>query len=67
MAVNGGGNTAIEDALYLSGVARKVYLIHRRDEFRAEEKYVDELKNKDNVEFVLYSTITSINGNEKLE
>ena len=67
VAVNGGGNTAIEDALYLSGVARKVYLIHRRENFRAEEKYVDELKNKDNVEFVLNSTITSINGNEKLE
>ena len=67
VAVNGGGNTAIEDALYLSGVARKVYLIHRRENFRAEEKYLDELKNKDNVEFVLNSTITSINGNEKLE
>ena len=67
VAVNGGGNTAVEDALYLSGVAKKVYLIHRRDTFRAEEKYVDELKSKDNVEFVLYSTITSINGNERLE
>ena len=67
VAVNGGGNTAIEDALYLSNVASKVYLIHRRDEFRAEEKRVDELKAKDNVEFVLNSTITSINGDAKLE
>ncbi len=67
VAVNGGGNTAIEDALYLSNVASKVYLIHRRDTFRAEEKYVDELKAKDNVEFVLNSTITSINGDAKLE
>lgn len=67
VAVNGGGNTAIEDALYLTNVASKVYLIHRRDEFRAEQKYVDELKAKDNVEFVLNSTITSINGDMKLE
>lgn len=67
VAVNGGGNTAIEDALYLTNVAKKVYLIHRRDEFRAEQKYIDELKAKDNVEFVLNSTITSINGNMKLE
>lgn len=67
VAVNGGGNTAIEDALYLTNVAKKVYLIHRRDTFRAEEKRVDELKAKDNVEFILNSTITGINGEAKLE
>jgi len=67
VAVNGGGNTAIEDALYLTNVAKKVYLIHRRDTFRAEQKHVDELKEKDNVEFILNSTITGINGEAKLE
>ena len=67
VAVNGGGNTAIEDALYLADVAKKVYLIHRRDTFKAEQKYIDELKNKDNVEFVLNSNIIGINGKDYVE
>ena len=67
VAVNGGGNTALEDAIYLSNLCSKVYLIHRRDEFRGEYKYVEELKNKSNVEFILNSKITSINGLDKLE
>lgn len=67
VAVNGGGNTALEDAIYLSNLAQKVYLIHRRDEFRGEAKYVEELKEKSNVEFVLNSTVTAINGSDKLE
>ena len=67
VAVNGGGNTALEDAIYLSNLCSKVYLIHRRDEFRGEDKYVEELKNKSNVEFILNSKITSINGLDKLE
>ncbi len=45
VAVNGGGNTALEDAIYLSNIVSKVYLIHRRNEFRAENKYLEELKN----------------------
>ena len=44
-----------------------MYLIHRRDEFKGEEKYLDELKNKENVEFILNTTITKINGEDKLE
>jgi len=67
VAVNGGGNTAIEDAIYLSNICSKVYLIHRRDEFRASEVTVNELKEKENVEFVLNSQITSLVGNDKLE
>ncbi len=67
VAVTGGGNTALEDAIYLSGIAEKVYLIHRRDEFRGEDKYVEELKEKKNVEFVLNSNVVSLNGDEKLE
>ena len=67
VAVVGGGNTAIEDAIFLSDIAEKVYLIHRRDEFRADEKSVLELKNKKNVEFILNSNITKLNSSEKLE
>ncbi len=67
VAVNGGGNTALEDAIYLSDIANKVYLIHRREEFRGEQKYTDELKSKSNIEFVLNSTIKTINGSDKLE
>ena len=67
VAVVGGGNTAIEDALYLSDIVNKVYLIHRRDSFRAEEKIVNLLKEKTNIEFVLNSNIIKINGESSLE
>lgn len=67
VAVTGGGNTAIEDAIYLSDICDKVYLIHRRDEFRAEKKYVEELKTKSNIEFVLNANVVNLNGNSKLE
>lgn len=67
VAVNGGGNTAVEDALYLSDIAQTVYLIHRRDTFRAEEVLLDRLKEKENIKIVLNTTITKINGENKLE
>ncbi len=67
VAINGGGNTALEDALYLSSIVSKVYLIHRREEFRGDAKYLDELKKKDNIEFILNSNIVSLNGDENLE
>lgn len=67
VAVVGGGNTALEDALYLSNIARKVYLIHRRDNFRGEDRYVRELKNTENVEFILNSSIIKLNGIDVLE
>lgn len=66
VAIVGGGNTAVEDALYLSDIARKVYLIHRRDSFRAEEIYLKELRSKENVEFILNSNICKINGDINL-
>lgn len=53
VAVIGGGNTAIEDAIYLSDLAEKVYLIHRREGFRADQKAIEILKSKKNVEFIL--------------
>ena len=67
VAVVGGGNTALEDALYLSDLVEKVYLIHRRDTFRGEESTVSLLKEKENVEFVYNSQVTKLNANEKLE
>ena len=67
VAVNGGGNTALEDALFLSNYCKKVYLIHRRDEFRGEAKQVDKLKEKENIEFVLNSTITELLGEDELK
>lgn len=67
VAVVGGGSTALEDALFLSVYCRKVYLIHRRDAFRGEQKYVDNLKTKDNIEFVLNSQVTALHGDSFLE
>lgn len=67
VAVNGGGNTALEDAIFLSAYCSKVYVIHRRDTFRGEERLLQSLKNKSNVEFVLNSNITELIGEEVLE
>ena len=67
VAVVGGGNTALEDTLFLSNYCKKVYLIHRRDSFRAEQKFVDELKQKKNVEFVLNSNVSKLIGTKLLE
>lgn len=67
VAVVGGGNTALEDAEVLSGLCNKVYLIHRRDEFRGEQHNVDRLKTKENVEFVLNSTVEELLGQHKVE
>lgn len=66
VAVVGGGNTALEDALYLSDIANKVYLIHRRDEFRGVESTLNLLKEKKNVEFIYNSNITKIISEDRL-
>ena len=67
VAIVGGGNTAIEDAIYLSDIAKKVYLIHRRDKFKADDKSINLLRTKTNVEFLLNSNVVKLNGNDKLE
>ena len=67
VAVVGGGNTALEDASYLSNIANKVYLIHRRDKFRGDLLEVNRLMEKDNVEFIYNSEVTHLNANEFLE
>lgn len=67
VAVAGGGNTALEDAAFLAGYCEKVYLIHRRDAFRGETKLVEDLRRKENVEFVLDSNIVKLTADQKLK
>lgn len=64
VAVIGGGNTALEDALFLSEYCNKVYIIHRRDTFRGEKEYADRIKNKDNISLVLNSEPVKITGED---
>ena len=66
-AVVGGGNTALEDAVFLSGYCQKVYLIHRRKEFRGEERLIQTLRGKENVELMLESQVVRLNGERHLE
>ena len=66
VAVNGGGNSALQDAVLLSEKCSKVYLIHRRASFRGESKLVDVLKAKSNVEFVLNASVTKLLGEDEL-
>lgn len=67
VAVAGGGNTALEDAAFLTGYCEKVYLIHRRDAFRGETKLVENLRKKENIEFVLDSTIEKLIAEQTLQ
>ena len=66
VAVVGGGNSALEDALYLSRLAKKVYLIHRRDSFRASKIYVDALGKSENIEFLANSSISELIADERV-
>ena len=65
VAVLGGGDTALDDALYLADICDKVYLVHRRDSFRGAQSTVELLKQKENVELVLNETVTEIYGEKK--
>ena len=67
MAVVGGGSTALQDAEFLCNYCRKVYLIHRRDEFRGEESIVKRLLGKENIEFVLSTVVKEILGDTAVE
>ena len=66
VAVNGGGNSALQDAVLLSDLCSRVYLVHRRGSFRGEEALVDQLRGKENVEFVLNAVITELKGDSEL-
>jgi len=67
VAVVGGGNSALNSSLYLSSIAKKVYLIHRREEFRAFESVVEEVKRKENVEFLLNCIVKEVRGDNFLK
>lgn len=67
VAVIGGGSTALQDAEFLSNYCKKVYLIHRRDEFRGEDNIVKRLREKENVEFILSATVKEIAGEDDVE
>jgi thioredoxin reductase (NADPH) len=66
-AVVGGGNSAVDAALLLSKFAKKVYLVHRRQGFRADEMLVCQLRETKNIELVLDSVISEIKGNEMVK
>ena len=66
VAVCGGGNSALQDALLLSESCSRVYLIHRRDSFRGEQKLVEALEQRENVEFVMNAAVKELLGAEEL-
>ena len=66
VAVCGGGNSALQDALLLSESCSKVTLIHRRGSFRGEQKLVEALEQRENVEFVMNAAVTELQGEEEL-
>ncbi len=65
VVVVGGGDSALEGALVLSGYVKKVYLVHRRRQFRAKPFYVELAKSKNNIEFILDSVVKEIKGDGK--
>ncbi len=66
VAVVGGGDTALEDALFLAEICEKVYLIHRRDEFRASKHLIDRASKKENISFVFDSVVSEILGDSRV-
>lgn len=67
VCVIGGSDVAVEDAIYLSRTSKRVYVIHRRDTFRAANALVEDLRKCDNVSFIMDSEVTSFNGEDGLE
>ncbi len=66
VAVVGGGNTALEDALYLSGICTHVYLLVRRDAFRGQESLVEWVRQRENIEILFETQVQEILGEEKV-
>lgn len=67
VAVIGGGNVAVDDALVLSDLANQVYLIHRREDFRGEEHALRQLRQRENVTFLTSSVVSEVQGSQSVE
>ena len=67
VAVVGGGNTAVQDALVLSEYCSRVYLIHRRNQLRAEKNLAEQMQAKENIEFIGETVIEELEGGEQLQ
>lgn len=67
IGVVGGGNSALEEALYLSKIASKIHLIHRRDKFRADEIYINKVLEEPKIILETNSVVTKLHGNDLLE
>ena len=67
VAVVGGGNTALEDAMFLSNYCNKVYIIHRRDKLRGEDKIAKAISEKENIQLVWNSNVIKILGDNQVE
>lgn len=67
VAVIGGGDSALQEALYLSAICKKVYIIHRREVFRACNKLVQKVKEQNNIELVLDNVVSKLIGEKELQ
>lgn len=66
VAIVGGGNTALEDALFLSSLCDTVYVIHRRDSFKGDKYLINALKTKENIEYKFFYKVTEILGKDSV-
>ncbi len=67
VCVVGGGNSAVQETIYLAGIVNKVYLVHRNSSFRATDELVNKLKDINNVEIIMNENVTKINGTNNIQ
>jgi len=67
ISIVGGGDSSLEEAMYLSQFGNRVFIIHRRQGLRANPKYIHQTKSNDKIEFILDTVVESINGDQKVE
>ena len=66
VAIIGGENTAIKDAIYLSDIVNHIYLIYKENELSGDEAYQNELKKKKNIEYLMNSNVKNFIGDDKI-